>query len=327
MFKNGRKDFFRNTNRVRLDSGDYAAVEASPGHDIGLITLTGESARQQLIKRNIPADSPDLKIIYRKAHDNDIRKWMQAKEREPGALAKAREIAASMNLQMKISDVEFQGDNNKTTIYFTADGRVDFRELIRALATEFRVRIEMRQVGLRQEAGRLGGIGDCGRELCCSTWLTDFKAVSTTVARNQRLSINPEKLTGQCGKLKCCLNYELDFYTETLAEFPDTGTPLQTQKGDAYHQKTDVFRKMVWYGYRDSSEVPALLTLQRIKEIIEMNRQGQKPPELKEEAHKSESAPAIPRDTLLQDSVSRFDNKLNRDKNRSGHQHKRKHGH
>ncbi|HEY0091914.1 MAG TPA: regulatory iron-sulfur-containing complex subunit RicT, partial [Flavobacterium sp.] len=235
-FKNGRKEFYRNTEKLTLSIGDIVATEASPGHDIGIVTLTGELVKIQMKKKGVNHKSPDICKIYRKASQKDIDIWSNARDKEDAMKVKAREFAIALKLQMKISDIEFQGDGSKATFYYTAEDRIDFRQLIKEFAREFSTRIEMKQVGFRQEASRLGGIGSCGRELCCSTWLTDFRSVNTSAARYQQLSLNPQKLAGQCGKLKCCLNYELDTYMDALQGFPDFETKLVTEKGEAICQ-------------------------------------------------------------------------------------------
>jgi cell fate regulator YaaT (PSP1 superfamily) len=229
-FKNGRKEFYRNTEKLSLSIGDIVATEASPGHDIGIVTLTGELVKVQMKKKGVNPTSPEITKIYRKASQKDIDIWSDARAKEEPMKVTAREIAIRLQLQMKISDIEFQGDGSKATFYYTAEDRVDFRQLIKEYAQSFKTRIEMKQVGFRQEAARLGGIGSCGRELCCSTWLTDFRSVNTSAARYQQLSLNPQKLAGQCGKLKCCLNYELDTYMDALKDFPDFDTKLDTEK-------------------------------------------------------------------------------------------------
>ena len=271
-FKNSRKEFFRNTNNLQLNIGDVIAVEAGTGHDMGTVSLTGELVKLQLKKRNINFDSEEIKKIYRKAKQSDIDKWREAQALETSTMYRARTIALKLGLEMKLSDVEYQGDKSKAIFYYTADARVDFRELIKVLAEEFRIRIEMRQIGARQEASRLGGIGSCGRELCCSTWLTDFRTVNTSAARYQQLSLNPLKLAGQCGKLKCCLNYELDSYVDALKEFPDMeGKRLQTKKGEAFLQKTDIFGKIMWFSYRSEPSVLIPMSVTSVKEIIDLN--------------------------------------------------------
>ncbi|MFB0909565.1 MAG: regulatory iron-sulfur-containing complex subunit RicT, partial [Flavobacterium sp.] len=251
-FKNGRKEFYRNTEKLTLSMGDIVATVASPGHDIGIITLTGELVKIQMKKKGANPDSNEVPKIYRKASQKDIDIWSAAREREEPMKVRARELAISQKLEMKISDIEFQGDGSKATFYYTANDRIDFRLLIKDFAKEFSTRIEMKQVGFRQEAARLGGIGSCGRELCCSTWLTDFRSVNTSAARYQQLSLNPQKLAGQCGKLKCCLNYELDTYMDALKGFPDFETKLVTEKGDAICQKQDIFKGLMWFAYTNN---------------------------------------------------------------------------
>ena len=313
-FKNSRKEFFRNTNNLTLHIGDAIAVEASSGHDIGTVSLTGELVRLQLKKRNINFDSEEVKKIYRKAKQADIDKWKEAQSLEIDTMYRARTIALKLGLEMKLSDVEYQGDKSKAIFYYTADARVDFRELIKVLADEFKVRIEMRQIGARQEASRLGGIGSCGRELCCSTWLTDFRTVNTSAARYQQLSLNPLKLAGQCGKLKCCLNYELDSYVDALKEFPDLdGKKLQTKKGDAFLQKTDIFRRMMWFSYRSEPGVFIPLTVESVKRILEDNAKGEMPealiPSIKTSEKITIAAEPLFENVVGQDSLTRFDRK------------------
>lgn len=274
-FKGGRKEFFRNDKALEIITGDPVVVDVPNGHHIGYVSLSGELVRLQMKKKNVQ-DESEIKSIYRKASQKDLEKFETAKNRELPTLYRTREIIKDLKLEMKLNDIEYQADNTKATFYYTADDRVDFRELIKILAGEFKIRVEMRQISLRQEAGRLGGIGSCGRELCCSTWLTDFKSVSTSAARYQNLSLNPAKLSGQCGRLKCCLNYELDTYLDAIKDIPEVEEPLLTEKGEAVHQKTDIFKKILWFGYKDEStwhSIPA----KRVKEIIEMNREGQKP--------------------------------------------------
>ena len=311
-FKNSRKEFFRNSSDLELYQGDIVAVEASPGHDIGVVSLTGELVRLQMKKKNASLQAA-YKNIYRKARQMDIDKWKSAQELEVATMYKARTLALNLGLQMKISDVEYQGDKTKAVFYYTADARVDFRELIKVMADQFRVRIEMRQIGARQEASRLGGIGSCGRELCCSTWLTDYRTVNTSAARYQQLSLNPLKLAGQCGKLKCCLNYELDAYVDALKDFPDTSLRLETKKGQAFHQKTDIFRRKMWFSYVDDPGAFIELTVDRVKEIYAMNKNGEKPEELKSEADKmKEASPKkLPdyENVVGQDSLTRFDHR------------------
>jgi cell fate regulator YaaT (PSP1 superfamily) len=307
-FKNGRKDFYSNETEVDLFQGDIVATEASPGHDIGVVSLSGELVRMQMKKKNVPIDHPEIKKIYRKAKQTDIDKWQAAKDLEVPTMYKARTLALQLKLQMKISDVEYQGDKTKAIFYYTADERVDFRELIKIMADEFKVRVEMKQIGARQEASRLGGIGSCGRELCCSTWLTDFRSVSTSAARYQQLSLNPLKLAGQCGKLKCCLNYELDSYLDAIKDIPDANTKLETLKGRAFHQKTDIFKRIMWFSYFDDPGNFIPLSIDRVNEIIALNKAGEKPDDisLKKETPKVK----LPdfENVVGQDSLTRFDN-------------------
>jgi len=279
-FKNGRKDFFRNTEKLNLTTGDPVVVEVPNGHHLGYVSLQGELVRLQMQKKNVANDG-EIKKIYRIAHAKDLEKLEEVKKREHPTLYRTREIIRQINLSMKLSDVEYQADNTKATFYYSADDRVDFRELIKMLATEFRIRVEMRQISLRQEAGRLGGIGVCGRELCCSTWLSDFKNVATSAARYQNLSLNPSKLSGQCGRLKCCLNYELETYMEALKDIPEIEAPLLTQKGEAVLQKTDIFRKIMWFGYKEETNWYSISII-RVNEILEWNRSGKRPATLEE---------------------------------------------
>ena len=272
-FKNGRKAYYKN-NSVSISLGDIVAIESNKGHDIGVITLLGELVRIQMKKKNINLDSDDIFKIYRIASQKDIDVWQDSRNKEDQVMVKARQLASNLNLKMKISDVEYQGDGNKITFYYTADERVDFRELIKVFAKEFKVRIEMKQVGLREEASRLGGIGSCGRELCCSTWLHDFRAVNTSAARYQQLSINPAKLSGQCGKLKCCLNYELENYMDALKDFPNIKTILKTKRGNACVEKVDIFKKIIWYSYVRSRQDWIQVSVSSVKKMIKLNQHG-----------------------------------------------------
>lgn len=309
-FKNGRKEFFLNKHNLSIQMGDTVAVEGNPGHDIGVVSLKGELVRLQMRKKKVAEDSEDIKILYRHASETDIEKWVLARERETAAMYKAREFASSLKLDMKIGDVEFQGDNIKATFYYTSEGRVDFRELIKLMAEEFKVRIEMRQIGTRQEAQRMGGIGSCGRELCCSTWLNDFRSVSTSAARYQQLSLNPQKLAGQCGKLKCCLNYELDMYVEALKDFPDTNLNLKTKKGEAFQQKMDIFRRKVWYSYKSDPSRFIELNLDKVQEIVSLNKKEDFPESLEMyvQTHIEVAKPDY-ENVVGQDSITRFDKK------------------
>jgi cell fate regulator YaaT (PSP1 superfamily) len=269
-FKGGRKDYFRNINQVNLITGDYVVCEMSSGQHVGTVSLQGELVRLQMKKKNIPV-TDDIQVIYRIANEKDLDKHTQAMAREMPTLYRTREIIREMKLNMKLSDVEFQSDNTKTTFYYSSEERVDFRELIKSLASEFKVRIEMRQISLRQEASRLGGLGSCGRELCCSTWLTDFKNISTAAARYQNLSLNPAKLSGQCGRLKCCLNYELETYIDALRDIPSIDAPLKTKKGIATLQKTDIFKKIMWFGFeKETNWYP--LPIDKVMEIVQLNK-------------------------------------------------------
>ncbi len=309
-FKNSRKEFFRNTIGVQLNVGDVVAVEAMSGHDIGVVSISGELVRLQMQKKNVKADSQEIKKIYRKAKPLDIDKWLEAQGLEQPTMYRARTFAVKLKLEMKISDVEYQGDRTKAIFYYTADDRVDFRELIKVLGAEFKVRIEMKQIGSRQEAGRLGAIGSCGRELCCATWLTDFRAVSTSAARYQQLSLNPLKLAGQCGKLKCCLNYELDSYLDALKDFPEVANvKLETDKGRAFHQKTDIFRRTMFFSYTSEPDNFIPLSIERVKEIMALNAQGEKPAELTIKVFPSKIVERVLdyENVVGQDSVTRFD--------------------
>ncbi len=324
-FKNGRKHFYRNTGKTPITMGSVVAVEGSPGHDIGVVSLAGELVKVQMRKRNVTADSEDVKKIYRKATQKDIDVWQHARGREIETQRKGREIISRLGLKMKLSDVEFQGDGNKATFYYTADERVDFRQLIRDLASAFSIRIEMKQVGMRQEAARLGGVGSCGRELCCSTWLTDFRKVNTASARYQQLSLNPLKLAGQCGKLKCCLNFELDSYLDALKQFPKQDTVLKTEKGNAVFIKMDIFKKLIWYTYKDEQFKWFKLSLDQVLEIIELNSNDELGSPL--EDYESEIAEEIAVDfenAVGQDSLTRFDKPKKPKRRRNNRNRKRK---
>jgi len=314
-FKNDRKQYYKNSNNLSLSIGDTVAVEAQAGHDIGIVTLTGELVRVQMKKKNLTEDSEDVKKVYRKANEKDIETWHNFREKEQETMMKARRIAVNLGLEMKISDVEYQGDGNKAIFYYTAEGRVDFRELIKQYASNFGVRIEMKQIGYRQEAAKVGGIGSCGRELCCSTWLTDFRSVNTAAARYQQLSINPQKLAGQCGKLKCCLNYELDSYLDALDSFPSMETTFETEKGTANCVKIDVFKKEIWYTYAEGGFIWFKFTLDQSKEFISRSNGGQKNLPLEELAKESVETKKEFVDVIGENSLERFERK-NRNKNR-----------
>lgn len=281
-FKAGRKEFFRNKTGSRLYTGDGIMVEAGAGYHLGFVSLQGEMARLQLRKKMPKTNLDELKEIVRLATDHDFTRYEETRNRELPALYRAREIVQTLKLGMKLSDVEFQADGNKASFFYSAEERVDFRELIKLLGSEFKIRVDMRQISLRQEAGRIGGIGTCGRELCCSTWLTDFKGVGTSAARYQNLSLNPTKLSGQCGRLKCCLNYELDTYLHELKDIPKIERDVQTQKGYARLQKTDIFRKKMWFAYGGDDSKWYELDLSRVNYILEQNKKGQKPSALTE---------------------------------------------
>lgn len=318
-FKNGRKEFFRNTEKLAVTIGDLVATEASPGHDVGFITLTGELVKIQMQKKGVKPESGEIPKIYRKATQKDIDIWHDFRNKEEVMKVKARELAITHKLEMKISDIEFQGDGSKVTFYYTANDRVDFRLLIKDYAKEFNTRIEMKQVGFRQEASRLGGVGSCGRELCCSTWLTDFRSVNTSAARYQQLSLNPQKLAGQCGKLKCCLNYELDTYLDALKDFPDFDTKLKTEKGDAVCQKQDIFKGLMWFAYTDNYANWHILNIEQVKEIIAQNKNNVKVSALEDFAIEALSEPVKDFNNAMgQESLTRFDQpKKNKNKKKS----------
>lgn len=316
-FKNGRKHFYKNPEKLSLSIGDIVATEASPGHDIGIVTLTGELVRVQMKKKKLPPSIDDLPKIYRKASQKDIDVWQKVRDREKDVQKRSREIAIRLGLQMKISDVEFQGDASKVIFYYTAEERVDFRELIKEFARTFSTRIEMKQVGFRQEAARLGGIGSCGRELCCSTWLTDFRSVNTAAARYQQLSLNPQKLAGQCGKLKCCLNYELDTYLEALEEFPRTDVKLHTEKGRAQCQKIDIFKGLMWFSYEKEGMNWHEMEVAKVNEIIALNKKGVDATSLEEYIEdKIILDKELFNNVVGQDSLTRFDQPKRRRKKR-----------
>ena len=280
-FKNNRKDYYRLPDGLEVIKGDVVAVEGVPGHDVGIVSTTGELCRLQMKKRKLDVDSDTIKRLFRRAKKSDIDKWQEAMAREKKALIRTREICESLELSMKINDVEFQGDNSKAIFYYTADDRVDFRTLIKVLAEEFKVRIEMKQIGIRQEAGKVGGIGTCGRELCCCTWLTNFQSVTTGVAKTQQILPNPQKLAGQCGKLKCCLNFEYEVYADALKNFPSSNQSIRTKKGLGLHRKTDVLRGLMWYSYEGENDMYAI-PVDSVKEIIEMNNNQKYPEKLED---------------------------------------------
>jgi len=314
-FKNSRKEFFRNTENLSLSIGDIVATQSKSGHDIGLVTLTGELVKVQMKRKKVSDSEEEIPKVYRKATQKDIDKWQKCRDKEEEIKKRAREMAILLKLQMKISDVEFQGDGSKATFYYTAEERVDFRQLIKDMAKAFGIRIEMRQIGYRQEAQRLGGIGSCGRELCCSTWLSDFRSVSTSAARYQQLSLNPQKLAGQCGKLKCCLNYELDQYLEALEDFPSQESKLFTEKGVAFCQKTDIFKGMLWFSYKEDASNWHILTKEQVQEILDKNKAKKPVASLEEFAVENiEEEKLIFENVVGQDSLTRFDRPKRRNK-------------
>jgi len=317
-FKGSRKEFYLNSDNIYLEAGELVVVETTTGgYDVGHVSITGELVRMQMVKRRVK-EADVAKKIYRKATVADVEKWKAAKDMEWETMHKSRKLALELNLSMKLSDVDYQGDKTKATFYYTAEGRVDFRELIKKMAEQFRIRIEMRQIGMRQEASRLGGIGSCGRELCCSTWLTDFKTVSTSAARYQNLSLNTLKLAGQCGKLKCCLNYELDTYMDALKHIPDNVNVLKTEKGDARLQKTDIFKKIMWFAYpREEAWIP--LPISKVKEIQQQNRDGVIPADLGETVElETKPAKALDYENVVgQDSLTRLDERRNNNNNKN----------
>jgi cell fate regulator YaaT (PSP1 superfamily) len=323
-FKNSRKSFYRNSEGYPLQIGDIVVVEMSPGYDVGVVSVVGELARIQVRKKAPNLKPMETRKILRIANQEEIDKWIKGRSLEKDLMYKARTLALNLKMEMKISDVEYQGDLSKATFYYTAEGRVDFRQLIKDMADDFRVRIEMRQIGSRQEASRLGGIGSCGRELCCTTWLTDFRSVSTSAARYQQLSLNPQKLAGQCGKLKCCLNYELDMYLDSMKSFPKPETRLHTEKGDAFHFKTDVFKRLMWYGYQGENGLIAL-TPERVKEIVKLNKEGVKPKDLKDfEIVEQKEVEVGYSNVVGQDSVNRFEKNFTKSKNQNRKKKKNK---
>ncbi|MES2616637.1 MAG: regulatory iron-sulfur-containing complex subunit RicT [Bacteroidota bacterium] len=334
-FKGSRKEFFKNTPNLELYTGDAVVVDSENGYDIGHVSVGGELVRLQMKKRGVAENSDQIKNIQRKASDKDLEKYVEAKNREAKILERARTVALELKLEMKLSDIEIQGDNRKVIFFYTAESRVDFRELIRRYADEFKLRIEMRQIGYRQEAARLGGIGSCGRELCCSTWLTDFKMVNTSVARYQNLSINMLKLSGQCGKLKCCLNFELDTYMDALEAFPKARTvKLDTVTGVAVMLKTDILKKLTWFAYDDRPNW-ICLPLDTVNEYIKLNEKGQKAPELIAEVVEvkySEEGMGKAEGNIVDlagDDITRMDNKKNKNKkgnNRPNNKFKAKDG-
>ena len=325
-FKNTRKDYFRNVNNLQLSQGEIVAVEANPGHDIGIVTLTGDLVMEQMKKHKVTTINGDLRKIYRKAKPADIDKWKEAIALEHETMLKSRQISNELNLNMKIGDVEYQGDRTKAIFYYLADDRVDFRQLIKVLADTFKIRIEMKQIGARQEAGRIGGIGPCGREICCASWISNFVSVTTNSARYQDISLNPQKLAGQCGKLKCCLNFEVDTYLDAQKDFPPTNNQLEVENGTYQYQKADIFKRIYWYskvGDKTGNLIP--VSVDRVKEIVRSNQKGHKVSLLGEVV---EAKPAVAEIVFeagsTRDSLTRFDNpNKSKKKKHSGNSHRR----
>ncbi len=305
-FKNSRKSFYRNYKKLQIQGGDVVIVEAINGYDVGVVSVTGEVARIQVRKKNPTLKASETKKILRIASQKEIEKWMKGRALEKKLMYESRTLAINLGLEMKISDVEYQGDLTKATFFYTAEGRVDFRQLIKDMVESFKIKIEMRQIGARQEASRLGGIGSCGRELCCSTWLTEFKSVSTSSARYQQLSLNPQKLAGQCGRLKCCLNFELDMYLDAIKDFPKAENKLKTEKGTAHHFKTDVFKRLLWYGFEGQTGLVSL-SPERVMEISKLNKKGVLPKDLNDFTGQKLATPEVGYTNVVgQDSVDRF---------------------
>ncbi|NOY95192.1 MAG: hypothetical protein GXO81_02225 [Chlorobi bacterium] len=308
-FKNTRKDYYRNVNNLKLKPGDIIAVEASPGHDIGIVSLMGDLVLEQMKRHKVTLVNGDFRKVYRKARPVDIDKWKKAISLEHTTMIKSRQIAADLKLDMKIGDVEYQGDQTKAIFYYIADERVDFRQLIKVLAETFRIRIEMKQIGARQEAGRIGGIGPCGRELCCATWICNFVSVTTNAARYQEISLNPQKLAGQCGKLKCCLNFEVDAYIDAQKKFPPNNVPIKTKKGNYIFQKADIFNGIFWYSLEKEAplnQVP--VKIEDVKEILKLNKSGKIPEILTREiAELNIQSEDKLHNVVGQDSLNRFD--------------------
>jgi len=322
-FKNTRKGFYSNPGNFKLAIGDIVAVEAALGHDVGIISMVGPLVQEQMRLKKVDLERNPLKKIYRKAKPNDIEKWQQAIALEYDTMLKARKIAADLGLDMKIGDVEYQGDKTKAIFYYIADDRVDFRKLIKVLAETFHIRIEMKQIGARQEAGRIGGIGSCGRKLCCSTYITNFISVSTSAARYQDISLNPQKLAGQCGKLKCCLNYEVDAYIDEQKDFPSPTVWLNTGEGMLYHQKTDIFGRSMFYSFdKEGQGTQIKLPVERVKEIISLNKRGYIPPKATETQEEKEQIKYT--DGVGEESLNRFDEQKKSKKSRSKKRKKQK---
>lgn len=326
-FKNTRKGYYLNNNGLRLKKGDIVAVEASPGHDIGVVNITGQLVKQKMLFEGIKFKELELKKVYRKAKPVDIDKWYNAISLEHKTMIRSRKISTELGLDMKIGDVEYQGDKTKAIFYYIADDRVDFRQLIKVLADEFKVRIEMRQIGARQEAGRIGGIGSCGRELCCASFITNFVSVTTNAARFQEVSLNPQKLAGQCGKLKCCLNYELDSYLDAQKDFPDTSIRLKTKNGSAFHQKTDVHKRLMWYLYEEGDKHSlTCMTVDTVREIVSMNKKGELPESLKGIEESVMAGMIEYQNAVGEESLTRFEDKPDRQKSKNKNKNKQHKG-
>lgn len=308
-FKQDRKEFYVNPDNITLKKGDIVAVEGSPGHDVGVVSLTGELVMLQMKRKKVNFEKERPKKIYRIAKPSDITKWEKAISLEKTTLEKAKNLVKQHRLEMKLSNVEYQGDNTKATFYYTAEKRVDFRELIKSFSKKFMIRVEMRQIGARQEAAKIGGIGSCGRELCCSTWMSEFSSVSTSAARYQQLSINPQKISGQCGRLKCCLNFELNGYLDALSNFPNTKTILKTKKDKARFLKMDIFKKKLWYSYLTDPFSAIELTLERVNTIIKLNEEGNQPEKLEDFVIEPKVKIKDFENVVGQDNINRFDNK------------------
>ena len=320
-FKNTRKAFYRNSSGHQLMPGDLVTVDAAPGHDVGMVSLAGELVRAQMERRNQAPETFELKKILRKSTQEDIDRWHEARKREDDTLFEARRMVRDAGLDMKVTDVEFQADGTKAIVYYTAEDRIDFRGLVRTMADRFKVRVEMKQIGARQEAGRIGGIGSCGRELCCSTWLTDFRSVTTSAARYQQLALNPQKLAGQCGKLKCCLNYELDMYIEAIKSYPSQNAKLKTRQGTGTHIKTDIFSGKMWYGFKKPGEpfIMAGFPVDVVRDILAQNKEGIEPEVDLNMAEEPAAKVKMPdyENVVGQDDLTRFDSKLKSGKKRS----------
>ena len=313
-FKNTRKAFFRNITGIPLSPGDLVTVDAAPGHDVGMVSLSGELVRAQMARRNVTVDTYELRKVMRKSTQEDIDRWHEARKREDALMLLAREMVRGARLDMKVTDVEMQGDGTKAIVYYTAEDRIDFRGIVREIADRFKTRVEMKQIGARQETGRIGGIGSCGRELCCSSWLTDFRSVTTSAARYQQLALNPQKLAGQCGKLKCCLNYELDMYIEAVKSYPSQNAKLKTQQGTGAHIKTDIFTGKMWYGFKKPGEafVMAGFPVDVVRDILAKNKEGEIPEvdlQMADEPDPETKQPDY-ENVTGQDELTRFDSKM-----------------